>query len=797
MAVWHEALQPVEVEREVVSRLMHREHRSPHSILGAHPAVHDGAHGVVVRALHPDAQAMSVMTDDVATPMQRMDGLFVHFFAGKALPMHYTLRATRVDGSEEEYEDPYRFLPTLGDVDLHLIGEGRHLRLWEKLGAHPAVMDGVHGTSFAVWAPSAAAVSLIGSFNRWDGRTHQMRALGSSGVFEFFAPGVAADALYKYEIRAQNGQIRIKTDPLAFALEQGEGHASIVTAPSSYSWSDASWLARRADSEPVREPMLVYEVHLASWLRSDDGQMLNYRELAPKLAEHVVALGFTHVELLPVQEHPFGGSWGYQVGAYYAPTGRHGSPDDFRFFVDTLHRHGIGVLLDWVPAHFPKDDWALRRFDGTACYEHEDPRLGEHPEWGTLIFNYGRHEVRNFLLANALYWIEEFHIDGLRVDAVASMLYLDYGREAGQWLRNRFGGRENLEAVSFLKQLNHTVRRLYPGVVTIAEESTTWPRVTHSINDGGLGFTLKWNMGWMHDTLDFFRVDPLFRRGVHDKLTFSLMYEYSEKFVNPLSHDEVVHLKKSLLEKMPGDSWQKFANLRALIAYSITRPGKSLFFMGTEIAPSREWNHDVGLDWSLMQDPQRQGLTRFISVLCALYRAHSCFWKYDHEPSGFSWIDVADKEQSVLSYARFDGRNHAVVVLNLTPVPRTGYRIGAPSRGSYRLVINSDDVSFGGSGFPGRTVSETEPTPLHGFPQSMSLDLPPLGMLCLLFEPSDEDVPVALDDMKAQTTERDVDIGGTSVNVGVETAVGSLSRKSGKRIRTAKPKTRKKPRGTE
>jgi len=635
--------------------------------------------------------------------------------------------------------DATRYRPTLGAVDLHLFNEGRHLRLWEKLGAHPSRLDGVEGTAFAVWAPNATRVSVIGDFNNWRGDAHGLRRLGGSGVFEGFIPGVGPGALYKYEIGTRRGDVRIKTDPFAAKMEQAPGFASIVQARSDYSWQDGAWLAQRADADPLREPMLVYEVHLGSWMRDEGGQPLSYREIAPRLADHVRRLGFTHVELLPVQEHPFGGSWGYQVGGYFAPTSRYGSPDDFRYFVDVLHQHGIGVLLDWVPAHFPRDDWALRRFDGTACYEHEDPRLGDHPEWGTHIFNYGRHEVRNFLVANALYWIEMFHIDGLRVDAVASMLYLDYGREAGQWVRNRLGGRENLEAVSFLRQLNQAVHSLHPGVLTIAEESTAWPHVTAPIAEGGLGFTLKWNMGWMHDTLDYFRVDPFFRKGAHDKLTFAMMYEYSERFVNPLSHDEVVHLKKSLLGKMPGDVWQKLANLRALIGYSVTRPGKSLFFMGTELGSPHEWNHDTSLEWHLLEDPRRRGLLDYMEALGALYRAHACFWQADHEPRGFKWIDVADREQSVLSYVRADGSGkadaHALVILNLTPVPRPGYRVGAPMAGSYQLALNSDDARFGGSAFPVDARVRTEGEPWHGYLQSLVVTLPPLGMLVLLPEP--------------------------------------------------------------
>ena len=714
-------------------RLVRGESALPHDLLGAHPTTVDGVAGVAIRAFQPNAAAMAVVLGEQRWPMQRdEDGLFTLFLSDRTASLPYRFERTFGDGRLDVCDDPYRFRPTLGEMDLHLFNEGRHLRLWEKLGAHVCELDGVSGTSFAVWAPNATRVSVIGTFNAWDGRTHPMRLLGASGVFELFVPAVAADAMYKFEIRSPSGALRVKTDPYAFRMEQGPGYASIVQARGTYKWNDGAWLAQRADADPLREPMLVYEVHLGSWMRGEHNRLLTYAELAPRLAAHVKRMGFTHVELLPVLEHPFGGSWGYQVGGYFAPTSRHGSPDEFRLFVDTMHEAGIGVLLDWVPAHFPKDDWALRRFDGTACYEHEDPRLGDHPEWGTHIFNYARHEVRNFLLANALYWIEEFHIDGLRVDAVASMLYLDYGREAGQWLRNRFGGRENLDAVSLLKQLNHAVHSLHPGVITVAEESTSWPRVTHPISEGGLGFTLKWNMGWMHDTLDYFKVDPFFRKGAHDKLTFAMMYEYSERFMNPLSHDEVVHLKKSLLEKMPGDVWQRFANLRALIGYSITRPGKSLFFMGTELGSHHEWNHDIGLEWDLLGDARRQGLMAFMESLGALYRQHACFWRRDHEPSGFGWIDVCDKEQSVLSYARYDGAGHAIVALNLTPVPRETYRLGAPSLGTYHVVLNSDAPAFGGGGYPVAEMVEAELVPYHGFPQSITVSLPPLSMLVLL-----------------------------------------------------------------
>lgn len=724
------------VPTDDIMQLLRGQSRTPHDILGLHAIQRDGTKAYVVRARVPRVTHMWVLLRGERFAMESpFDALYERVFDGDTDLTGYQFVAQMIDGSERTFDDPYRFWPTIGEVDLHLYGEGRHMRLWEKLGAHPKTIDGVAGTAFAVWAPNAKRVSVIGAFNGWDGRAHPMRMLGSSGVFEIFIPGVQPGDIYKYEIRAAGGATRIKTDPLAFKMEQAPGHASIVVDRTTYTWQDASWMARRSEANPVAEPMLVYEVHLGSWRRDADGRMMSYRQLAPLLAAHVKHLGFTHIELLPILEHPFGGSWGYQVGGYFAPTSRHGTPDDFRFFVDTLHQAGIGVILDWVPAHFPKDDWALRRFDGTACYEHEDPRLGDHPEWGTHIFNYARHEVRNFLLANALYWVEEFHIDGLRVDAVASMLYLDYGREAGQWLRNRFGGRENLEAVALLKTLNHTVRTLHPGVITVAEESTTWPRVTHPIVEGGLGFTFKWNMGWMHDTLDYFKVDPFFRPGAHDKLTFAMMYEYSERFVNPLSHDEVVHMKGSLLRKMPGDEWQRLANLRVLIGYSIARPGKSLFFMGTELGPWTEWNDNAGLEWDLLDDPRRRGLMAFVSRAGALYGGQPSLWRHDHHPDGFRWIDVADKTQSVLSFARFDGAHHIVVVMNLTPMPREHYRLGAPARGTYRLLLNSDSAEFGGSGGAVAVEVATDSEACHGFSQSIVVALPPLSIQMFVFEP--------------------------------------------------------------
>jgi len=718
------------------ARLLAGAHATPHDVLGAHPGARDGTSGTVIRAFHPDAVGIEVMCDDgrfVPLEPDGTGGLFVGFVAGAAPPLRYRLRLRFADGNTWERDDPYRFLPTLGDVDLHLLNEGTHRRLGERLGARPLVVEGVQGTAFAVWAPNARRVSVVGDFCRWDGRLFPMRQLGASGVFEIFVPGVEAGAVYKYEILTPQGTIRLKTDPLAAALERPPRTASRVVAESMYAWGDAAWMDARATRDWTREPIAIYEVHLGSWARVPDegGRPLTYREIAPRLADHVRRLGFTHVELLPVMEHPFDGSWGYQVSGYFAPASRFGTPDDFRFFVDTCHQAGIGVLLDWVPAHFPRDDWALRRFDGTALYEHEDPREGEHPDWGTLIFNYGRSEVRSFLVSNAVHWCRTFHADGLRVDAVASMLYRDYSRRAGQWIPNRYGGRENLEAIALLREVSDAVAAEAPGAMTIAEESTAWPGVTRPVRQGGLGFTFKWNMGWMHDTLRYFALEPVHRKHHQNDLTFAMLYETSERFVNPLSHDEVVHGKRALLEKMPGDLWQKLANLRTLLAYQYTRPGKVLLFMGTELAPHEEWNHDASLPWHLADDPPRVGLQRFLADLGRLYRERTCLWRVDPDPDGFRWIDCADRDQSIVSYVRRDGDAHLVVVLNLTPVPRADYRIGAPASAAYVELLSSDDLRYGGSGCETPKRIMTEPAPLHGFAQSMRLVLPPLAALVL------------------------------------------------------------------
>ncbi|HKW45911.1 MAG TPA: 1,4-alpha-glucan branching protein GlgB [Gemmatimonadaceae bacterium] len=725
-----------------LGRILSGEHSQPHNVLGAHTATVAGTSGVVIRALMPNAiAAEAVLEADsrvvaLDTTATGLSNLYCGFIADAKLPLRYRLRFHFADGAVWEHDDPYRFLPTIGDVDLHLFGEGTHRRLWEKLGAHIRTMDGVEGTSFAVWAPNARRVSIVGDFCGWDGRIFPMRSMGSSGVFELFVPEIKAGALYKYEMVTSDGLIRVKTDPFAFKLEQHPGTASIVEHEGAYRWGDGDWMTRRDNKghwDVLHEPVLIYEVHLGSWARvpEQSHRPLSYREIAPRLADHVSRLGFTHVELMPVMEHPFYGSWGYQVSGYYAPTSRYGTPDDFRFLVDTLHQRGVGVILDWVPAHFPKDDYALRRFDGTALYEHADPRLGEHPDWGTLIFNYGRNEVRNFLVANALYWLQEFHTDGLRVDAVASMLYLDYSRKAGQWMRNRFGGRENLEAVEFLKQFNETIRDEEPGCFTVAEESTAWPNVTKPASEGGLGFTFKWNMGWMHDTLVYFTKDPVYRFHHHDQLTFAMMYEYSEHFIMPLSHDEVVHLKGSLYSKMPGDHWQKLANLRLLLAYMLTRPGKKLLFMGTEMATPNEWDHDQSLDWHLLETPDRARYISYVERLGHVYREQPALWREDPSWEGFGWIDVADRDNSVISYVRRAGDQHVIIVLNMTPVPRESYRLGVPDSGTYVKLLSSDDPEWGGSGYGAFDSIHTEPSAFHGYPQSVALTLPPLGAVLI------------------------------------------------------------------
>jgi 1,4-alpha-glucan branching enzyme len=716
-----------------VDRLVRGEHGNPHHILGPH--------GSTVRAWRPDAvSAEVVLADGRRVEMERVHsaGLFAASLGDAARDApEYRVEARYPNGDTWLSDDPYRFWPTLGDLDLHLFGEGRHEQLWAHLGAHVRQHQSATGTSFAVWAPAARSVRVVGDWNGWDGRLQPMRSLGSSGVWELFVPDVGAGARYKYEVLGGDGALTLRADPFAFATEPPPATASIVWEPQ-YQWRDDEWLASRAATEPSNRPMSIYEVHLGSWRRvPDDGdRSLTYREMAEQLPDYVADLGFTHVELLPVAEHPFSGSWGYQVTAYYAPTSRFGTPDDFRALVDALHARGIGVIVDWVPAHFPKDQFALARFDGTALYEHADPRQGEQLDWGTLVFNFGRHEVRNFLLANALFWIEEYHIDGLRVDAVASMLYLDYSRKEGEWVPNRFGGRENLEAVDFLREVNEVVYGRHPGVFTAAEESTAWPGVSRPTYLGGLGFGFKWNMGWMHDTLDYFSKEPVYRRHHHDRLTFGLLYAFSENFILPLSHDEVVHGKGSLLRKMPGDRGAQFANLRALLAWMWAHPGRELLFMGGELAQDQEWSHDRSLDWHLLDYPEHRGVQALVRRLNQNLHDQPALWERDFDASGFRWIDASDADQNVLSFARFstDGSNAVVCVANLSGARRGAYRIGVPRAGRWVELLDTTRAEFGGwVDEPARDDIWTEPIPWHGLDQSLALDLQPVSVVWLTF----------------------------------------------------------------
>lgn len=730
-------LMPPPISPEERARLEAGRHTQPHAILGAHPLSVAGVDGVVVRAYHPDAVSTELLPreGDPEPMLACGGGIFALFLPGARLPMRYRFRFHFADGAVWERSDPYRYLPTLGDIDVYLFNEGTHRRLWQALGAHVREIDGEQGVSFAVWAPNAARVSVVGDFCAWDGRLFPMRSIGASGIFELFIPGISPGALYRYEILTADGHVRLKSDPFAQSTEHPPQNASRVVT-SQFQWSDSEWLVARAAADPLRQPVSVYEVHLGSWRRvpEEGDRVLSYRELAPVLVEHVQRLGFTHIELLPIMEHPFDGSWGYQVTGYYAPSSRFGEPDDFRYFVDYCHRHGVGVLLDWVPAHFPKDDWALRRFDGTALYEHEDPRQGEHPDWGTLIFNYARREVKNFLVANALYWFNEFHVDGLRVDAVASMLYLDYSRQHGEWIANERGGRENLGAIELLRAVSEAVRLEHPGGLLIAEESTSFPGVTRSVGDDGLGFTFKWNMGWMHDTLAYFAHDPVHRKFHQDELTFAMVYEGSERFLMPLSHDEVVHGKGSLYGKMPGDPWRKLANLRLLLSYMFSRPGKKLLFMGSEIAQEREWDYRQSLDWHLLDQPARREFEQFVGALGRLYISWSPLWRRDPDVDGFAWIDCADRDQSVLAYRRMDGERQVVVVLNFTPVAREDYRVGVPDPGRYQVLLNSDEGRFGGGGVGPTANIDAEPIAMHGFAQSVVMTLPPLGAVLIAVE---------------------------------------------------------------
>ena len=715
------------VDGSDLARLVEGTHATPHDVLG----FHDG----MVRAFRPGARAMRVMVDgEEPIPMEVVDE--AGLFEAKAPAAADGYRLAAEYGTDAfVFDDPYRFWPTLGDMDLYLLGEGRHRRMWHVLGAHVRTHEGVSGTSFAVWAPNARSVRVVGDFNYWDGRAHLMRTLGSSGVWELFIPGVEAGTKYKYGIVTPSGDLTLKADPVAFGAEGPPGTSSVVS-DLTYEWGDDEWIEARERGElPVSRPMSVYEVHLGSWRRvPEEGERpLTYRELAQQLPEYAADMGFTHVEMMPVAEHPFTGSWGYQVSSYFAPISRPGPPEDFKVLVDALHQRGLGVIVDWVPGHFPRDEWALARFDGTPLYEHEDPRLGYQPDWGTLVFNFGRHEVRNFLIANALYWIEEFHLDGLRVDAVASMLYRDYSRKEGEWLPNELGGRENLEAISFLKELNEAVYGDHPAVVMVAEESTSWPGVSKPTYLDGLGFGFKWNMGWMHDTLEYFSKDPIHRRHHHNELTFGLLYAFTENFVLPLSHDEVVHGKGSLIAKMPGDDWQKFANLRALLGWMWAHPGKQLLFMGGELGQWREWSHERSIDWHLLEHAPHRGVQELTRLLNRVYLDQPALWERDTTADGFSWIDASDEESNVCSFLRFPAEGPPLAcVANFSPVPRPGYRLGLPSGGAWLEALNTDDLHLGGSGVGnGGQVYATDRT-WHGQPFSADVTLPPLAVLWLV-----------------------------------------------------------------
>ncbi len=711
-----------------LQRILDANHHDPFSVLGRHS---DG-NNETIRTFIPRAKQVQIANTKIQ--LERIGNTDLFQWSGKSGQLEKYYRFSWLDENDQPQEsyDPYCFEPLLSEFDLHLFGEGKHWHAYHVLGAHLTEVEGIKGVSFATWAPNAKRISVVGDFNNWDGRCHPMRTRGGSGIWELFIPELTAGCMYKFEIRSSiDNQLLLKTDPYGRSFELRPGTASIVTSDNEYQWNDDAWIDHREKRDWLHEPMSIYEVHLGSWQKDAQGNFLNYRELATRLVEHVKQLGFTHIELMPITEHPFDGSWGYQTTGYYAPTSRFGSPDDFRYFIDYCHANGIGVMLDWAPGHFPKDAFGLARFDGSALYEHEDPRLGEHKDWGTLIFNYGRNEVRNFLFSSALYWLEEFHLDGLRVDAVASMLYLDYSREADEWVPNKFGGRENLEAIQFIRQLNEVTHEKHPGSLIMAEESTSWPMVSRPIYLGGLGYSMKWNMGWMNDTLDYFSKDSIHRHYHHDLLTFSLLYAFTENFILPFSHDEVVHGKGSMLYKMPGDEWQRFANLRLLYCYMFTHPGKKLLFMGCEFGQGREWNEAEELDWYVLDYPLHQGIQNIVGDLNKLYCSTPALHRHDFEGQGFEWIDCHDASQSVLTYMRRDGDDTVVIVLNFTPVPRHNYRIGVPSEGGYEEILNSDSEYYGGSNIGNSQYIQSQPQKWMNQPHSLELTLPPLASIIL------------------------------------------------------------------
>ncbi|MBO4519750.1 MAG: 1,4-alpha-glucan branching protein GlgB [Alphaproteobacteria bacterium] len=722
------------LDDSIVEALVTSGYGDPFSILGLH---REGADGdLVLRTFQPQAQNVYVLEYETGKIMAQMErvhssGLFQFEFPADWEFFKYRLRIDLWIGESYDTEDPYRFPPVLGEMDLYFLSEGSHLDEYDRLGAHPMTHDGVEGVSFALWAPNARRVSVVGPFNEWDGRRHMMRPRGSTGVWEIFIPHISAGVLYKYELIGPDGNILpLKADPFAFYAEKRPSTASVVYDLEKYEWQSKGWEKKRENINAMDAPISIYEVHLGSWKRHyDDNSYLSYQEMANDLVNYVKDMGYTHVELLPVNEHPFDGSWGYQATGLYAPTSRFGKPDDFRALVDAFHKAGIAVIMDWVPGHFPKDSFGLADFDGTALYEHADPRRGEHKDWGTKIYNYGRREVNNFLTSNAMFWNKKYQIDGLRVDAVASMLYLDYSRKAGEWIPNEFGGHEDLEAVAFLKRTNELMYANCPGTATFAEESTAWPMVSRPTYMGGLGFGYKWNMGWMHDTLDYMAKDPIYRRYHHNKMTFGMLYAYNENFVLPLSHDEVVHGKCSLLNKMSGDRWQKFANLRAYYGFMYAFPGKKLLFMGSEFAQDREWDYNGSLSWHLLNDPMHRGVQNAVRDLNHIYRETAALYEQDYDPAGFEWIDPDNADESVFTFVRYakDRESVVVAVSNFTPVPRENYRIGVPKAGRYVEVFNSDAEIYGGSGMGNMGGVDTQEEECNGRPYSVSVTLPPLS----------------------------------------------------------------------
>lgn len=717
-----------------INALVYADHGDPHRVLGAHQSDNEA----VVRCLYPDAShvMLRLKNSKQSVPMQKIHagGLFEAVVKKLPKATEYDYEIITHDQQTIVLQDPYAFPSWFGELDLYLHGQGKHRTIYEKLGAHVREINGVQGINFAVWAPNARRVSVVGNFNGWDARYHAMRKLSDSGIWEIFIPDLPLGTLYKYEIKSQHlGYIAQKSDPYAFYAELRPNTASIVVDLSQYTWQDDAWMKQRAEQNPLEMPMCIYEVHLGSWKRKENNEWLTYRELAEKLVPYVKQMGYTHIELMPIAEHPFDGSWGYQVTGYFAPTSRYGTPEDFMYFVDVCHQHNIGVILDWVPAHFPKDGHALSFFDGTHLYSHADPRQGEHPDWGTYIFNYGRNEVRNFLITNALFWLKKYHIDGLRVDAVSSMVYLDFSRKAGEWIPNQYGGNENLEAVAFLKEVNEVIHQEVPGAITIAEESTAWAMVSRPTYLGGLGFTFKWNMGWMHDTLHYMQQDPIYRRYSHNMMTFSMIYAFSENFVLSLSHDEVVHGKGSLVSKMAGDWWQKFASLRLLLGYQYTHVGKKLNFMGHELGQWSEWSEARSLDWHLLEYEPHLRLQAWVRDMNAFYRAQPALYEQDYTQAGHQWIEANDAEQSVFSYMRFakNPDDFLVIVCNFTPVLRHDYRIGVPKRGHYAELMNSDSEHYGGSNVGNYGGVDTDDIAWHKQPYSLRLTLPPLSIIIL------------------------------------------------------------------